>query len=140
MAASTYLLFNGNCAEAMKFYQQVLGGKLDLMTYGDTPEGGEMPPHVDAGKIMHAHLALPDGSAIMASDDMSGAEYRGMSGFAIALNPKTADEAKRIFDALSEGGQIWMPLQATFWSSAFAMFADRFGTPWFVSADPAPAS
>lgn len=136
MPASTYLFFNGNCAETMKFYERVLNGKLDtLMTYGESPSG-ELPPNVGADKIMHASLMFDDG-AILASDDMSGAPYQGMSGFAIALNPKTEDEAKRLFGALSEGGQVIMPLEKTFWSAAFAMFSDRFGTPWMISADPA---
>jgi PhnB protein len=134
MPATTYLFFNGNCAEAMKFYERVLDGKLDmLMTYGESPNG-QLPPNVTADKIMHASLSFPGGS-ILASDDMSGQPYRGMSGFAISLSPKTAAEAKPLFEALSEGGHVIMPLEKTFWSSAFAMFSDRFGTPWMISAD-----
>lgn len=135
MTPTTYLFFNGNCAEAMKFYQGLLGGKLEIMTYGEQPDG-ELPKHVDASKVMHAALTLPDGGEIYASDDMSGSPYQGMHGFAVALNPKTAGEARKIFDPLSQNGQVYMPLEATFWSSAFAMFADRFGTPWIISADP----
>ena len=135
MSATAYLLFNGNCAEAMKFYQGVFGGKLDVMNYGDQP-GGELPPGVDGSKVMHAALMMPDGGSIFASDDMEVASYKGMHGFAVALNPKTADEAKRLFDQLGEGGTISMPITATFWSSAFAMVTDRFGTPWIISADP----
>jgi PhnB protein len=135
MTPTTYLFFSGNCAEAMKFYQSLLGGKLEIMTYGEQP-GGELPKHVDPSQVMHAALTLPGGGEIFASDDMSGAPYEGMHGFAVALNPKTAGEARKLFDPLSQHGQVHMPLEATFWSSAFAMFVDRFGTPWIISADP----
>lgn len=136
MSAIAYLFFDGNCSEAMKFYEGVLGGKLEIMTYGEQPSG-ELPAHVDRSKVMHAALTMPDGGEIYASDDMSGAPYQGMHGFAVSLNPKTADDARKLYDKLAEGGQVYMPMTATFWSSAFAMFADRFGTPWIISADPA---
>ena len=134
MKAVSYLFFGGDCAEAMKFYESVLGGKLEVMTYGDQPDG-ELPPNVDRKKVMHAALTMPDGGEIYASDDQGGAPYEGMRGFAVALNPKNADEAKRLYDKLADGGKVDMPLTATFWSSAFAMFTDRFGTPWIISAD-----
>ena len=136
MKAVSYLFFGGDCVEAMKFYESVFGGKLEVMTYGDQP-GDDLPPNVDRTKVMHAALTMQDGAEIYASDDEGGAPYGGMRGFAVALNPKSADDAKTLYDKLVEGGKIDMPLTATFWSPAFAMFTDRFGTPWIISADPA---
>lgn len=130
MPPATYLFFNGNCAEAMRFYEKTLGGKLDaIMTYGESPDG--CPENVDPKMVMHAHLVVRDG-AIMASDDMSGQPYRGMSGFGISLQYPTVAEAKRVFDALAKDGQVLMPFDKTFWSPGFGMTTDRFGTPWMI--------
>ena len=127
----SYLFFDGNCAEAMRFYQRTFGGKLDMMTHAQSPEAGRSPPGM-ADRIMHARLAL-DGRTLMASDAMAGDPYDGMKNFSLALQYGTAGEAKRIFDALAEGGRVKMPLQKTFWAEAFGMLVDRFGTPWMVN-------
>ncbi|HEX2834075.1 MAG TPA: VOC family protein [Thermoanaerobaculia bacterium] len=125
-----YLFFNGNCAEAMKFYEKALGGTIKgMLTYADTPPG-EAPPNVPQNGIMHAYLTF-DGGALMASDDMTE-NYQGMHGVMVAVAYRTADEATRIYNALSEGGTILAPIGKTFWSQAFGMFRDRFGTPWMV--------
>lgn len=137
MPTIPYLFFGGNCAEAMRFYEKTFGGKLDaLMTYGEHPPGeGFSCPDALQDKIMHAHLILPDGSTLMASDDMSPGPYKGMSGYSVAVSFKTLEEVKRVFDALSEGGHVWMPLGRTFWSEAFGMCSDRFGAGWMVSLE-----
>jgi PhnB protein len=133
MKATPYLFFNGNCADAMRFYERILGGKLEaLMTYGESQQA-EVPIKSGSDRIMHASLMLPDGSRIMASDDMSGEPYRGMSGFGVAIDASSNEDAKRIFDAFSEGGQVWMPMQKTFWAETFGMTADRFGVGWLIS-------
>ena len=127
----SYLFFNGNCAEAMRFYEKTLGGKLEkMMTYGDSPEPEAGPPG-SKGQIMHACLVL-DGRMLMASDDPSGGAAKGMSGFALSLNYPTAAEARRVFDALADGGTVMMPMAETFWTEIFGMVTDRFGTPWMV--------
>jgi PhnB protein len=131
--ATPYLFFKGNCADAMKFYEQTLGGKLQLLTYGDGPEG-QAPPDTPKDAIMHAYLTF-DGGALMASDDLSPS-FKGMSGTMVALAYRTADEATRIFNVLSAGGEIIMPIEKTFWSEAFSMFKDRFGTSWMVYQSP----
>lgn len=127
----SYLFFNGNCAEAMRFYERVLGGKMEtMMTYGQSPQ----PEHCPAGsqdRIMHARLVL-DGRALMASDTPAGQPNPGMNGFSLSLNYSTADEGRRVFDALAAGGKVHMPMGKTFWAEAFGMLADRFGTPWMV--------
>ena len=131
---SPYLFFDGNCAEAMRFYHQILGGKLEaMMTYGESPDQGNIPPDA-RNKIMHAYLVLDNG-AIMASDHMIG-EYEWIHSVAIAINFKTADEARRVFDAFSDGGQIVMPMTKTFWTEAFGMTMDRYGAHWMIGVEP----
>ena len=131
-----YLTFDGNCAEAMRFYERTLGGKIDMMmTLGESPMAAQTPPE-SANRIMHASLML-DERRLMASDAMLGQPYEGMKGFSLSLNYKTAAEAKPIFEALAAGGRVTMALQKTFWSDAFGMLVDRFGTPWMFNTDPA---
>lgn len=127
----SYLFFNGTCAEAMQFYERTLGGKLEaLMKYGDSPEPQGCPANAE-NLVMHAHLSI-DGRALMASDMPPGHAPSSMGGFALSLNYPTVQEARRIFDALSQGGSVTMPMQKTFWAEAFGMLTDRFGTPWMV--------
>jgi PhnB protein len=129
----SYLFFDGNCAEAMRFYEHALGAKLEMMMKGSEMPGAEKMPPGGADKIMHARLGLGDGRALMASDWMSPEPYKGMNGFAISVQYPTTADAKRVFDALAQGGKVNMPLGPTFWSQAFGMLVDRFGTPWMVS-------
>ncbi len=136
-AVQPYLNFDGTCAEAMRFYERVLGGKIDNMqTFGQSPMADQMPPGC-ADRVMHARMTL-DGAVIMASDTMPGQPFHGMHGFAVALTYPTAGEAKEVFDALSDGAKVGMPLQKTFWAEAFGMLTDRFGTPWMVNGGMAP--
>jgi PhnB protein len=127
----TYLFFDGNCADAMRFYERTLGGKLQLMTHGESPMAAQTPPG-SANRIMHARLEL-DGRLLMASDSMVGQPYERMKGFSLSLIYPTVAEAQRMFSALAEGGQITMPIAKTFWADAFGMLVDRFGTPWMVN-------
>jgi PhnB protein len=124
----SYLFFNGNCAEAMRFYERTLGGKLDMMKYSDGP------PEYPAGsaeRIMHARLQL-DGRNLMASDAPAGMAMPPMASFSLSLSFPAADEARRVYDALAAGGQATKPLEKTFFADAFGMLNDRFGTPWMV--------
>jgi len=130
-----YLSFDGNCAEAMRFYEKTLGAKLEMMmTHAESPMAGQTPPGSE-NRIMHARLNL-DGRLLMASDDMPGHPYHGMHGFSLSLMYPTADAGRPIFDALSAGGQVTMPWQKTFWAEGFGMLVDRFGTPWMVNGGP----
>jgi PhnB protein len=132
----SYLFFDGNCAEAMRFYERALGGKLEvLMTHAQSPIAAQTPPE-SKDRIMHASLDLGD-RKLMASDAMPG-HYQGMKGFSLSLTYPTADEAKRVFDALAQGGKVSMPLDKTFWAEAFGMLVDRFGTPWMVNGNLTP--
>ncbi len=138
MSLDTYLTFNGNCAEAMRFYERVLGGKLEMMmTMGESPMAAQMPPGAE-NRIMHANLNLGD-RHLMASDSMLGHPYGGMQGFSLSLSYGTVEEGQKIFDALADGGQVGMPLQKTFWAEGFGMLVDRFGTPWMINCGQTPA-
>jgi PhnB protein len=128
----TYLTFDGNCADAMRSYERILGGKLEaMMTHAESPMAGQTPPEA-ANRIMHARLAL-DGRILMASDTMPGHPYQGMRGFSLSLSYPTLADGQKVFDALADGGQVTMPLQKTFWAEGFGMLTDRFGTPWMVN-------
>lgn len=139
MAFYPYLFFGGNCRQAFTRYQEIFGGELNMQTMGEMPasEGMDVPPE-QANMIMHAALTLPDGALLMASDDPTG-DGGPMKG--AAVNWSTADEAeaKRVFDALAEGGEVTMPIAPTFWAPLFGMVTDRFGVPWMVNVDAALA-
>jgi PhnB protein len=127
-----YLFFDGTCAQAMRFYERTLGAKLEMMmTQAEAPVADQTPPG-PADRIMHARLNI-DGRHLMASDAMAGHPYGGMHGFSLSLSYPEAAEARRIYEALGEGGRQTMPMQKTFWAEAFGMLVDRFGTPWMVS-------
>lgn len=130
-----YMSYDGDCADAMKFYAQVLGAKLEaLITYGDMP--GEMPvPPEHANRVMHAYLVHPD-FALMAGDAPPGVPFAGIQGCMLAITYPTVAEATRVFNALADGGRVSMPLGETFWADTFGMVTDRFGTPWGVNGGP----
>ena len=133
-----YLIFDGNCAEAMRFYERALGGKLErMMTFGEMPSDHNCPPGA-GNRIAHARLDIKDG-VLMASDSMPGVhQYEGMKGVSVSLPYGSAADSKRIYDALAEGAkQVTMPFQKTFWSEGFGMLTDRFGTPWMVNTEGA---
>jgi PhnB protein len=129
MKIETYLFFTDQCAEAMKFYEKALGGKIEAMiTYGESPPGPHNPPDM-AKKIIHARLVVGD-AVLMASDGPHSEERKG---FAVAIQVDTIAEADRVFKALGEGGTVTMPLGETFFSKRFGMLTDRFGVPWMVN-------
>ena len=134
-----YLSFNGNCAEAMRFYEKTLGGKIEMMMkYSEAPpEPGQ--PKIEGDAIMHASLTV-SGDRLMAADGRPGMPFEGMKGITISLAYKTAQEGKKIFDALSAGGTVRVPYAKTFWADGFGMCVDRFGTPWMVNAGDAVAA
>lgn len=134
---NAYLSFDGTCAAAMRFYEKVLNGKIEtMMTVAQTPMAAQMPPG-SGDRIMHAYLT-GDGFSLMAGDAMSGQPYEGMKGFSLTLSYATADLARGVFAALSEGGKVSMPLEKTFWADAFGMLVDRFGTPWTINGGMQP--
>lgn len=133
-----YLGFNGNCAEAMRFYERALGGKLEvMMTHGESPMADHCPPE-SRDRILHARLALPGGGLLMAGDCPSSMPYDGIKGVSLTLNYDTVAEAGRVFAALVEGGTVTMAMQPAFWAKAWGMLVDRFGTPWIVNGELLP--
>jgi PhnB protein len=128
-----YLFFDGTCAQAMRFYERVTGGKIQAMLkYSDSPQPVD-PQHCPPGsedRIMHANLVI-DGRNLMASDSPAG-QHKPMQGFSLSLSYDTPEEAKKKFDMLADGGAVVMPFGPTFWAKGFGMVTDRFGTPWMV--------
>jgi len=134
----TYLFFNGTCAEAMRFYERTLGGKLTLMTHAQSPVADKLPPG-SGDRILHARLEL-DGRTLMASDWSGSEPYPGTKGFSLALAYPTVAEAKRVFETLAAGGKVTMPLEKTFWAELFGMLVDRYGIAWMVNGGLASQS
>jgi len=132
-----YLFFDGNCAEAMRFYARVFGGRIELMqTFGESPASADVAPD-KANRIMHARLVI-DGRVLMASDAVTDEPFEGARGFALSMNYESVAEAHRVFQELADGGTVQMPVQETFWAAAFGMLVDRYGTPWMINVN-APA-
>lgn len=131
MKINTYLAFDGTCAEAFRFYERVLGGKIDmLMTYGESPMA-EQTPADRRDRIMHAHMTV--GSESLMGADAPVAAPAKPAGFCVSLNIDDEAQAERVFGALGEGGQVQMPIGETFWAKRFGMLIDRYGTPWMVN-------
>ena len=133
MHIQPYLFFDGRCEEAIEFYRQAVGAKVEkLMRFKESPEPpqpGCMAPGSE-NKVMHACIKIGD-TAVMASDGRCEGK-QNFQGFALSLTVKTEAEADRYFAALSAGGQVQMPLAKTFYSPRFGMVADRFGVAWMV--------
>lgn len=131
-AIQAYLIFDGNCREAMEFYRSCLGGELSVMTYGEAPI---QPPPGAEKRVIHARLAKGD-AVLMASDGQPGQPPRGGDHVWLSIHCESAEEIERIFEGLSVGSrQVTMPLQETFWAARFAMFTDRFGVHWMLNLD-----
>jgi PhnB protein len=137
MQVQPYLFFEGRCEEALEFYRQALDAQVEmLMRFRDSPEapppGAVAPGSED--KVMHASFRVGD-TTLMASD--GGCSGRsGFQGISLSLNLADVADAERRFAALAEGGEVQMPLGATFWSPAFGMVVDRFGVSWMVNVSP----
>lgn len=135
-----YLFFAGRCEEALEFYKSALGAQVDmLMRYSDSPEPpppGMVPPGFER-KVMHASFRIGI-SALMASDGCSTDDKFAAFSLSLAL-PNEAD-VDRVFAALSEGGQVQMPLGKTFWSPKFGMVTDKFGVGWMVTVMTQPSA
>jgi PhnB protein len=133
-----YLGFNGTCAEAMRFYERALDGKIEIMMSGaDSPMAAHIPRET-AHRILHARLALKDGGLLFAGDTPTQMPYEGIKGVSITLNYDTIPEAQKVFNALAEGGQVTMPMQPAFWAKTWGMLVDKFGTPWIVNGEMLP--
>jgi PhnB protein len=133
MELNPYLTFDGRCEEAFRFYAKVLGGKIGfMMKYGESPMADQSDPAV-RNNVMHARLIVGD-KALMGSDAPQQFRQK-MAGFSVTISVDEPAEAEQIYQALSEGGEVRMALQETFWARRFAMFTDRFGTPWMINCE-----
>ncbi|HVL26976.1 MAG TPA: VOC family protein [Acidimicrobiales bacterium] len=135
MAFHPYLMFGGNCRQALTRYQEVFGGDLQIMTMAEMPGDDPMKDeHPDI--VMHGALTFDD-NLLMASDDPTGG-FDGVRGIHVSYSTTDATKAQQVFDGLAEGGTVTMPLAETFWAPAFGMCVDRFGIPWMVNVEGAP--
>lgn len=133
MQLSTYLVFNGECETAFKFYEQCLGGKIEtMMRHEGSPMAARLPAEWGK-KILHAALKV-DGNVVMGSD-APPEHYEKPQGFSVSISIDDAKRAERIFNALAEKGIVRMPFQQTFWAFRFGMVVDRFGIPWMVNCE-----
>ena len=140
MQVQPYLFFDGRAEEAFDFYRKAIGAEVKmLMRFSESPEPTQQSPEGCASpgapdKIMHAELRIGE-TTIMASDGHCAGtpEFKG---FGLSLNPTTDAEAKKLFDALADGGHVVQPLVKTFFSSSFGMVGDKFGVMWMVAVQP----
>ncbi len=130
MKTNAYLNYGGNCAEAFKFYEQHLGAKITmLMTHDQAPGATNLDPKV-AKSVLYASIKLGD-TTIMASDVPSD-RFQPMRSVYICMSVDTDAEAERIYNLLTDGGEVYMPLQETFFATRYGQFRDKFGTSWMV--------
>jgi len=137
MTINPYLNFPGNTEEAFNFYKSVLGGEFPfLQRFKDTPEADKISPE-DANKIMHVSLPVGNGNMIMATDALEsmGQKLTQGNNFYLCISADSKEEADKLFNGLSQGGQLTMPMADMFWGAYFGMFTDKFGIQWMVSYD-----
>jgi PhnB protein len=136
---NVYLTFNGNCKEAFDFYKSVFGGDFPYVgTFGEMPpQEGMTMPEEDKNRIMHISLPISKETLLMGSD--TGGEwasgYQPGNNFSVSINADSKEEADKLFNGLSEGGRVTMPMNHTFWGAYFGMFSDKFGISWMVNYD-----
>jgi PhnB protein len=135
MQLNNYLYFDGQCEAAFKFYEKCLGGKIEgMMTHEGTPAASNVPAEW-LKKILHARLVV--GDAVLMASDAPPEHYSKPQGFSINIAVTDPGEADRLFRALSEGGNVTMPIAETFWAVRFGMLTDKFGIPWMVNCEKA---
>jgi PhnB protein len=134
MQVEAYLNLAGRCEEALAFYQEALGAEVGVaMRWKESPDPAIKAPPGWEEKIMHAVFRI--GETTLMADDGMGPEKTEFKGITLTINVPDDAQARRVFDALGEGGTIGMPLAKTFWTSSFGMLRDRFGVPWMVNVD-----
>jgi PhnB protein len=130
MKLHTYLNFGGNCEQAFRFYEKNLGAKITmLMTHGQQPGQSNIPPDLK-DKILYSRMTIGE-TELMASD-VPPDRFQPMRSVYLSLSVASTPEAERIYALLSDDGEIFMPIQETFFAHRFAMLRDKFGTSWMV--------
>ena len=137
---NVYLTFKGHCEEAFNFYKSVFGGEFPFMgRFNEMPQGKDMPPvsEEEGNKIMHVTLPISTETMLMGSDSISGFSPDLIQGnnFSVSINADSIAEADKVFNGLSAGGVVTMPMNNTFWGAYFGMFTDKFGIHWMVNFD-----
>ena len=132
---TAYITFNGNTEEAFNFYKSALNGTItNIQRFGDSP-GGEQMPGADKNKIMHIALEAPNDVKLMGNDyiDFTGEPFTPGNNFSLSLHPDSEALADKLFNNLSEGGTIMVPMSKAPWGDYFGMFTDKFGMKWMVN-------
>jgi PhnB protein len=137
MQLVNYLFFDHQAAEAFDFYAKCLGGEIAMkVTFGDMPGPSDLPPEA---KHLIAHVRLQVGDAVLMGSDWctppGGEAYPGIHGNAVSVSVDNPDEAERLFEALSEGGKVTMPITETSWALRFGMFTDHYGAMWMINCN-----
>lgn len=140
---NVYLNYDGNCGEAFNFYKSVFGGEYSYFSrFGEMPPQEGMPPlpESEKNKVMHVALPISAETMLMGSDTMAHSPVKTLVGnnFSLSVNADTIEEADRLFNELSEGGVITMPMSQTFWGAYFGMFTDKFQINWMINVELAP--
>lgn len=131
MQVNPYLNFDGQCAEAFRYYEQVLGGKVEaMMTFKDMPASEQVPAGWE-DRVMHAHLSV--GNQVLLGSDTPPGQYQRPQGLYVSLQIEDAAQGERVFNALADGGTVVMPFEETFWAQGYGILVDRFGIPWMVN-------
>jgi PhnB protein len=124
-----YLNYGGNCEQAFRFYEEHLGGKILAMM----PHGNQLPPGSPEGwdkAILFARMEI--GGTLLMGNDVPPARFEPMRSAYLSLGADTVEEAERIYALLSDGGEVFMKMEETFFAHRFAMLRDRFGTSWMI--------
>ena len=130
MQLRTYLNYGGNCRQAFRFYEEHLGGKITMMmTHGQQPDPGAVAPE-QKDAILHARISIGDGEIF--GSDVPPERFQPMRSAYLSLAVDSNEEAERIYKLLSEGGQVFMPMEETFFAFRFAMLRDQFGISWMI--------
>src|SRR4051794_17595480 len=131
MKLQTYVNFGGTCAEAFRFYEQHLGGKIGMMmTHGQAPDQSQVSPEMK-NAVLHAQIAV-GGTDLMGADIPNAQPMRSAY---LSLSVESDAEAERVFAALADGGEVFMPMQETFFATRFGQLRDRFGINWMILHD-----
>ncbi len=134
-----FIHFNGNAEEAFTFYKSVFGGDFaKVVRFKDFPVLGDAVTEKEADKIMHIALPIGKNNVLMGSDTPQslGTHNENETRSKISISADSKEEAERLFNGLSEGGSVEMPIADSFWGSYFGMLRDRFGIEWMVDFDP----
>lgn len=134
MVLNPYLNFAGNAEEAFRFYQTVFGGELFIQRMSDAPGSENLPDH-EKNYVMHVSIPVGKGQSIMASDclESAGQVLNAGNNNYISVTPDSREEADRLFNGLSAGGNVEMPMEDMFWGDYFGSFEDKFGVRWMIN-------